>query len=361
MLNVAVATELLQRSPCDGVKAPSVPATEMRFLTAAEVSRLAEEITPAFCAMVYTAAYTGLRWGELTGLRRGRVDIATRTLYVVEQVVRVDGQWLRKAPKTKAGRRRVGLPAGLADLLADHLATYSAPGVDGLVFPNRAGNPIHPSSFNTAHWKPAKVLAGIDGLRFHDLRHTAVALAIAQGAHPKAIQARMGHSSVQVTLDRYGHLFPELDADIAAGLDKTFRASLTLLPGGVSDTAEDTPRTKRAQKGHEKGVSGGVQTSVRGTPKSAPDLNFSTEAARRIELLYRAWQSHDLLIWDSHKSWSGPMLAHPWERRGSEMGVNTSYQSEKGVQAPELVMTGSAGGASAARGSARCRRSRRRL
>jgi len=125
------------------------------------------------------------------------------------------------------------------------------------------------------------------------------------------------------------------------------------------------PRTHRGHRGHkqdtEQGGSGGVQTSVRGTPKSAPDLNFSTEAARRIELLYRAWQSHDLLIWDSHKSWSGPMLAHPWERRGSEMGVNTSYQSEKGVQAPELVMTGSAGGASAARGSARCRRSRRRL
>jgi hypothetical protein len=160
-----------------------------------------------------------------------------------------------------------------------------------LVFPHRAGNPIHPSSFNTAHWKPAKAQVGLDGLRFHDLRHTAVALAIAQGAHPKAIQARMGHSSVQVTLDRYGHLFPELDADIADGLDKAFRASLILLPGGRSDTAEDTTKTQRTQKGHEKGGSGGVQTSVRGTPKSAPDLDFCIEAARRIELLYRALQA----------------------------------------------------------------------
>ena len=291
VLNVAVATELLQRSPCDGVKAPAVPATEMRFLTAADVTRLAEAITPAFRALVYTAAYTGLRWGELTGLRRGRLDLSTRTLYVVEQIVRVDGQWLRKAPKTKAGRRRVGLPAGVADLLAEHMAMYSGPGEDALVFPNRAGNPIHPSIFNTAHWKPAKAQVGLDGLRFHDLRHTAVALAIAQGAHPKAIQARMGHSSVQVTLDRYGHLFPELDADIADGLDKAFRASLILLPGGRSDTPEDTTRTQRTQKGHEKGGSGGVQTSVRGTPKSAPDLDFCIEAARRIELLYRALQA----------------------------------------------------------------------
>jgi len=54
VLNVAVATELLQRSPCDGVKAPAVPATEMRFLTATDVTRLAEAITPAFRALVYT-------------------------------------------------------------------------------------------------------------------------------------------------------------------------------------------------------------------------------------------------------------------------------------------------------------------
>ena len=76
--------------------------------------------------------------------------------------------WGRKAPKIKAGRRRVGLPAGVAGLLADHLATYSGPGDEGLVFPNRAGNPIHPSSFNTAHRKPAKAQVGLDGLRFHD-------------------------------------------------------------------------------------------------------------------------------------------------------------------------------------------------
>jgi hypothetical protein len=158
----------------------------------------------------------------------------------------------------------------------------------------------------------AKARVGLDGLRFHDLRHTAVALAIAQGAHPKAIQARMGHSSVQVTLDRYGHLFRELDADIAEGLDKTFRASLILLPGGLSDTSEDKRRT---QKGQRKGV--WIQTSVGGTPKSAPDLDFSTEAARRIELLYRALQSRIFRTSDPHKSWSDPSYLTP----GSDVGA----------------------------------------
>jgi len=68
------------------------------------------------------------------------------------------------------------------------------------------------------------------GLRFHDLRHTAVALAIAQGAHPKAIQERMGHSSITVTLDRYWHLGPGLDERIAEGLDDVLRDPLAVTP-----------------------------------------------------------------------------------------------------------------------------------
>jgi integrase len=71
--------------------------------------------------------------------------------------------------------------------------------------------------------------------RFHDLRHTSVALAIAEGAHPKAIQARMGHSSITVTLDRYGHLFPELDEAIATAFDARLRALGVTVAEGVAD------------------------------------------------------------------------------------------------------------------------------
>ncbi|MEW6153163.1 MAG: tyrosine-type recombinase/integrase [Actinomycetota bacterium] len=77
-------------------------------------------------------------------------------------------------------------------------------------------NPLISSSFWQHYFKPALDAAGLT-CRFHDLRHTSVALAIAEGAHPKAIQVRMGHSSINVTLDRYGHLFPELDEAIAVG------------------------------------------------------------------------------------------------------------------------------------------------
>jgi hypothetical protein len=128
---------------------------------------------------------------------------------------------------------------------------------------------------------------GLEGVRFHDLRHTAVALAIAQGAHPKAIQARMGHSSVQVTVDRYGHLFPELDANIADGLDVTFRASLTLLQGG----AQDTPRTQMRRAGHKIGVNKGTKRTATVNAKIRSGLRKHPEAASGIEPLYRDLQS----------------------------------------------------------------------
>jgi integrase len=98
---------------------------------------------------------------------------------------------------------------------------FVSAGPDALVFPNGAGNPLSPASFHSHHLAKAERTAGVV-CRFHDLRHTSVVLAIAAGAHPKAIQSRMGHSSITVTLDRYGHLFPELDEAIADAFDREF-------------------------------------------------------------------------------------------------------------------------------------------
>jgi integrase len=78
------------------------------------------------------------------------------------------------------------------------------------------------SNFRRRHWERATRRAGLDDLRFHDLRHTAVALEIEAGAHPRALMERLGHSSVNVTLGRYGHLLPGQDEAIAARLEDTF-------------------------------------------------------------------------------------------------------------------------------------------
>jgi integrase len=115
------------------------------------------------------------------------------------------------------------MPASLADILAEHLG--SAPvQVSGLAFPGPKGSPLRRSNFRRV-WTKACRVAGFEGLVFHELRHTAAALSIAQGAHPLAIRERLGHSSITVTMDRYGGLFPRLDEAIAEGLDGVLRGA----------------------------------------------------------------------------------------------------------------------------------------
>jgi len=290
VLNVAVEHELLDRSPCVGLSGPRAEATEMRFLNAGEVQRVAEDCHTSSERSSTPPPTRGCAGGA-DRPTPASVDLAAPAITVVEQLVILDGNWVRKTPKTAAGRRRITLPAFLTELLAAQLDERAGPGPDGLVFPNRAGNPINPSSFNGAHWKPAKERAGIEGVRFHDLRHTAVAMAIAQGAHPKTIQVRMGHASVQITLDRYGHLFPELDRQVAEGLDRTFRAALLVIDGGRSDGPRDTARTQMTRERHKIGASGGHSRPLPVRPKTGSDLQERIEAASGIEPLYRALQA----------------------------------------------------------------------
>ena len=215
MLQVAVEKQKVLSNPCDRVQPPHVPKREMAFLTWEQAVRLAEEINERYRAFIYLAVDSGMRWSELVGLRRAKVDLRRSKVRVTEQLIRLEsGEWLRKETKTTASVRSITISAVTAELLAHHAAQYSAPGPDGLFFTNKAGNPLISSSFWQHYFQPALRRSGV-ACRFHDLRHTSVALAIAEGAHPKAIQTRMGHSSINVTLDRYGHLFPELDEALA--------------------------------------------------------------------------------------------------------------------------------------------------
>jgi integrase len=96
----------------------------------------------------------------------------------------------------------------------------SPPDRDAFVFTAPKGGPLRHHNFYCRQFCPALVRAGLpEQIRFHDLRHTCASLLIAQGAHPKAIQAHLGHSSIQVTMDRYGHLFPDALEHLADRLD----------------------------------------------------------------------------------------------------------------------------------------------
>jgi hypothetical protein len=139
---------------------------------------------------------------------------------VAEIVVEVRGVLHMGPPKTRASRRTVGLPRFVVEELAAHLA---APGdLEDFVFTAPQGGPLRLPAFRARVWRPAVISAGLDGLRIHDLRHTAVALWIAAGANPKEVSARAGHASVSFTLDRYGHLYPEADAALRDRLDALY-------------------------------------------------------------------------------------------------------------------------------------------
>jgi integrase len=226
IMDTAVEAGLIVRNPCSVKGAATERAPEMRVATVAQAA-LAEAIGPRFRALVLVAAYAGLRWGELVGLRVKRVDLLHHRITVAEQATEIDGHFTWGPPKTEAGRRTVTLPAVAAAALAEHLATYSQPGPDGLVFTSTEDALLRRSNFNRRVWRPATRAAGLAGLRFHDLRHTSATLSIAAGASTRELMARMGHSSSAAAL-RYQHVMAGRDAAIAAALDQLIEAASAL-------------------------------------------------------------------------------------------------------------------------------------
>ncbi|HEY2956651.1 MAG TPA: tyrosine-type recombinase/integrase [Actinomycetota bacterium] len=238
VLGQAVEAGYLARNPCTVRGAASDPAAEMRFATVAQVAELAEAVPPRYRALVLVAAYAGLRWGELAGLRAKRVDLLHRQVTVAEQLTEVRGAFAVAPPKTAAGLRTVTLPQVAASALAEHLAAYAEPGPEGLVFPAERRGPLRRSNFNRRVWAPATRAVGVEGLRFHDLRHTAATLAVAAGASTRELMARLGHASSAAAL-RYQHVMAGRDQAIAAALDELVQAAAALdegQPAGRSGT-----------------------------------------------------------------------------------------------------------------------------
>lgn len=231
-LAAAADERLIARNPAERLALPRVEVDEMRFLDPAGVATLAESIDPRYRLWALTAAYSGLRFGELAGLRRGRVDLMRRRLDVVEIVVEVRGHHFFGPPKTRAGRRSVPIPAFLADELAAWTAGMDA---DAFVFPAPGGGPLRASAHRTRVWLPAVEAAGLTPLRRHDLRHTAVALWIAAGASAKEIAVWAGHASVATVLDRYGHLLPGQEDRVTDALEVMFQAATPAPTAAVVD------------------------------------------------------------------------------------------------------------------------------
>lgn len=211
---------VIARNPAARFKLPAAPEQEIRPLTVSELEALADAVPLRYRVLILTLGWTGLRIGEASALRVSNLDLLRKQVRVVEAYAEVKGQLILGPCKTKGSNRVVSLPGFLVEELAQHLSHFPS---EGLVFTAPKGGAIKRTRFRKRVWLPALEQTGLDQLspapRLHDLRHTAVSLAIATGANPKEIQARAGHSSITLTMDRYGHLFEGQDQVLAEKLD----------------------------------------------------------------------------------------------------------------------------------------------
>lgn len=235
-LDYAVKARRLSSNPAKGVSLPRVEQAAPRYLTHAQVDQLAGTIGEEWRLLVLFLAYTGLRWGEVAALRVSRLDLLRRRIIVAESVTPIRGVMVWGTPKGHE-RREVPLPQFLARELEAHIAGLDAA---ALVFTGPRGAVLRSTTFRDAALAAAAKRVGVPGFHPHEFRHTAASLAIASGADVKVVQQMLGHKSATMTLDLYGHLFPDRLDVVADALEAAREAALA--PSANPDVPESFPR-----------------------------------------------------------------------------------------------------------------------
>jgi integrase len=240
ILKIAIRSRFIVHDPCFGVRLPPRRNQERLFLTASEVTVLADTIEirwPGYGwgLLVRFAAYSGCRAGEIGGLTVKYLDLPRKQvrIAVARKSYGADGD-------TKTHRSRwVVIPTQLCDEIAVHLAARRC-GLEDRVWTGERGGPVNHHWFYERRFKPVveelseqgllptlKVEQNdgdiqVETLRFHDLRHTCVAFLIGQGNQQYQIMQHLGHTTVQTTINMYGHLFPSVHDDIRTALERTW-------------------------------------------------------------------------------------------------------------------------------------------
>ena len=235
-LGQAVRWGMVPRNVCDAVTRPRAPRQTMQALTSGQVVQLFETAKGDRLEALYILAVTtGLRQGELLGLQWEDVDLAGAALHVRHTLHELNGRLWIGEPKTRQARRRVELPVIAVVALQDHrerMLIEGHPG--GLVFCDTQGGPLRKSNLLRRSFLPLLRRAGLPTIRFHDLRHTAATLLLAQGVHPKIVQERLGHSQISLTLDTYSHVLPGMGREAASKLDALLMRSTGEATGTVA-------------------------------------------------------------------------------------------------------------------------------
>jgi len=241
-LRQAVRWGVLARNVTDLVDPPRVPRREMRVLTPEQVQVLLAGVRVGkLDALLTLATTTGMRQGELFGLRWSDVDLGKAHLTVRRSLVRAPGGGSTFAePKTSGSTRRVQLSTLAVDALRRHWRRQQddrrRAGAfwqdTDLVFTSRHGNPLNPQNLLQRDFYPLLARLELPKVRFHDLRHTAATMLLSAGVHPKIVSELLGHTDIGITLNLYSHVIPGLHERAAAAFDELLAPSQPEDPAG---------------------------------------------------------------------------------------------------------------------------------
>jgi integrase len=232
-LQTAVEWGLLARNPADAVKPPRAQAVEMQTWDEDEIAAFLEAArqTPYF-ALFHTALFIGARRSELLALRWSDIDLLLCQIHITHSLhVLKGGRVVIRQPKSAKGRRMIALSPLTVSVLREHrekqVLERAMLGIplkdDDLVFSDIEGEPLLPNTVTHA-WIKLVRRTGLKPIRLHDARHSHASILLKLGTHPKIVQERLGHASIQITLDTYSHVAPGLQEAAAARFDRAFTA-----------------------------------------------------------------------------------------------------------------------------------------
>ena len=231
-LDQAVKWRMIPRNVAEVVKAPRPSPEEIRPLSREQTKTLLEAAKEDRFEALYTLAVsTGLRQGELLGLKWEDVDLEESVVRVRRTLTRHESRLLLGEPKTKRSRRTVRVSETAVEALKKHLARQVREKKylnelyrdQGLVFTTHRGTLVNPTNLRKRSFIPLLEKAGLPPIRFHDLRHTCATLLLSSNVNPKIVSEMLGHATISVTLDTYSHVLPNMQESAARALEDTLR------------------------------------------------------------------------------------------------------------------------------------------
>lgn len=231
-LNKALKWEIISKNPVAVVDSPKVSKKEIQFWDESEIKEFlkASKDSRYYCVFLL-ALTTGMRQGEILGLRWRNVDETNRTLSIV-QTLSHDGKSLNAGAKTSAGNRKISIDKETLNQIVKLKDQYKqeaeyGSGIykdHGLVISTSVGTPLSPRNLLRSFDSIIKK-GNLKKIRFHDLRHTHASLLLKQGVNPKIVSERLGHANIRITLDKYSHLLPNLQKETVDLFGENFYSS----------------------------------------------------------------------------------------------------------------------------------------